>query len=127
MQVSNDFLKKFIKYSAVGIISTTIYFLSVFILVEGLYLNPVHGAALSFVIMTIVSFLLNKRFTFGGLFTKTQLIRFFTVSMIGFILNYLIMYTVVNILSLHYFIGELTTVLIIPILNFTLNYMWTFK
>lgn len=118
---------KFIKYSFVGIICTFIYFLFIFLFVEFLKKDPVLSAAVSFVIMTVFSFLLNKKYTFGGIYSHQQLLRFSLVAGIGFTLNFIIMYAVVHLLSLHYIVGEITTLLIIPIVNFILNNFWTFK
>jgi putative flippase GtrA len=127
MLVSKELFLKFIKYSVVGCISVLIYFLSVFVLVELFDKDPIFGSTLSFIIMTFISFLLNKKYTFGSDFSSNQLLRFLVVSAIGFTLNFVIMYLVVNVLSLHYSIGELITTLIIPIINFILNSYWTFK
>ncbi|WP_420850331.1 GtrA family protein [Peribacillus alkalitolerans] len=115
------------KYSFVGCISTLIYFLSVFILVELFDIDPLSGSAVSFLVMTFFSFLLNRKFTFESDFSHKQLLRFVIVSSIGFILNYGIMYTVVQVLSFHYSFGELVTIIIIPLVNFALNNFWTFK
>ncbi|WHY03266.1 GtrA family protein [Neobacillus sp. DY30] len=127
MQVSKELLDKFIKYSAVGCISVLIYYISVFVLVELFGRNPILGSAVSFVIMTYFSFLLNRRFTFGSDFSYNKLIRFLAVSAIGFTLNTVIMFLVVNVFTLHYAVGEVVTTLIIPIINFILNNYWTFK
>jgi putative flippase GtrA len=127
MLVTKELFLKFIKYVVVGCISILIYFLSVFVLVEVFGKNPVFGSAVSFVIMTYISFLLNRKFTFGSDFSYDKLLRFLAVSAIGFTLNFLIMYFVVNVFSLHYSIGELVTTLVIPIINFLLNNYWTFK
>jgi putative flippase GtrA len=127
MLVSKELFLKFIKYSIVGCISVLIYFLSVFVLVEHFDKDPIFASTLSFIIMTYISFLLNKKYTFGSHFSYNQMLRFLVVSAIGFTLNFGIMYLVVNILSLHYVIGELITTLIIPIINFILNNYWTFK
>ena len=127
MLVSKDLFLKFIKYSFVGCISVLIYFLSVFVLVELFGRDPVFGSALSFAIMTYISFLLNRKFTFDSDFSYNLLLRFLVVSAIGFTLNFVIMYVVVNIFSLPYLIGELITTMVIPIINFILNNYWTFK
>ncbi|TXC92984.1 GtrA family protein [Metabacillus litoralis] len=123
----NNLTFKFIKYSFVGIICTLIYFISMFLFVELFKKDPVISATTSFIIMTVFSFLLNKKYTFGGVYSHQQLLRFSIVAGIGFTLNLIIMYGVVHLLSLHYIVGEITTLLIIPIVNFTLNNIWTFK
>ncbi|MFJ5763615.1 GtrA family protein [Neobacillus sp. NPDC093182] len=127
MLVSKELFHKFIKYGVVGCVSILIYYLSVFVLVELLGKNPLFGTSVSFVIMSYFSFLLNRKFTFGSDFSYNKLLRFLAVSAIGFTLNFLIMYLVVHVLSLHYSIGEVVTTLVIPIINFILNNYWTFK
>lgn len=127
MLLNRDVGLKFIRYSIVGCLSTIIYFLSVFILVEFFNHTPLFASAVSFVIMTYFSFMLNKKYTFNSSFSHKKLLRFLLVSLIGFTLNFIIMFTIVNILSFHYFIGEVATTLVIPIINFILNHKWTFN
>jgi putative flippase GtrA len=127
MLLSKDLFFKFMKYSFVGCLSTIVYFISVFVFVELFNEDPLIGSAIAFVIMTINSFLLNRKYTFDSDFSKQKLIRFLIVSAIGFILNFLIMFIIVHVLSFHYSIGEFITILVIPLINFTLNNYWTFK
>lgn len=127
MLVRKPIVQKFMMYSLVGCICTCIYFLSMFILVERIGKEPIISSIISFVIMTLFSFFLNMKFTFGGEFSKQKLWRFFIVASIGFTLNVVIMYTLVQVLSFHYLIGEIATTLTIPLVNFFLNHYWTFK
>ncbi|TSI10710.1 GtrA family protein [Lysinibacillus sp. BW-2-10] len=118
---------RFLKYSLVGCICTLIYFISVFLLVELFHQEPLLGTAIAFIVMTVFSFYLNKRFTFGSNFSSKKLLRFFTVALVGFVLNFAIIFLIVNVMAFHYFIGELVTILIIPVINFILNNYWTFQ
>ncbi len=125
--LQSEMVGKFIKYSFAGVISIGIYFLSVYILIENYKWDPVVGAAAAFILMTIVSFLINVRFTFGSSFTRQKLFRFLFVSLFGFILNLTLMFFIVHILYFHYLVGEFVTILVIPMVNFLLNYYWTFQ
>lgn len=127
MLLQRDLVGRFIKYSFVGCMSVGIYFLFVYILIERYHWGPVVGSAAAFIIMTIVSFLLNVRFTFQSSFTKQKLWRFLCVSFIGFVLNFMLIFGTVHILSFHYLVGEVITILVIPLVNFLLNYYWTFQ
>ena len=127
MLVRKPIVQKFMMYSLVGCICTCIYFLSMFIMVEQIGKEPIVSSIISFVIMTLFSFILNMKFTFGGEFTKQKLVRFFIVASIGFALNFVIMFSIVEVLSFHYLIGEIATTLTIPFVNFFLNHYWTFK
>lgn len=127
MLLRNEIVLKFVKYSLVGCISTAIYFLSVFVFVEQFHYDPVLGSAIAFLIMTIVSFFLNVRYTFGSSVTYQKLWRFFMVSAVGFTLNCFLMFFITHILAFHYLVGELVTILVIPAVNFLLNNYWTFQ
>lgn len=127
MLVRKPIIQKFMMYSLVGCICTLIYFLSMFILVERIGKEPIISSIFSFVIMTLFSFILNMKFTFGGEFSKQKLLRFFIVASIGFSLNFAIMYSIVQVLFLHYLVGEIITTLTIPLVNFFLNHYWTFR
>lgn len=127
MLLQRELVGRFIKYNFVGSISVGVYFLAVYILIEGYRWGPVVGSAAAFILMTIVSFLLNVRFTFGSSITHQKLFRFSLVSLVGFTLNVVLLFLVVHILSFHYVIGEIVTILIIPMVNFLLNHYWTFQ
>ncbi|MFC5733434.1 GtrA family protein [Cytobacillus gottheilii] len=127
MLLQRDLIIRFLKYSLVGCISVGVYFLSVFIFIEKYQWDQVIGSAAAFIIMTIVSFLINIRYTFNSRFTQRKLVRFLLVSLVGFLLNVILIFFIVHILSFHYFIGELVTVLVIPLVNFLLNNYWTFQ
>ena len=127
MLLTKELTLKFLKYSFVGIISTFIYFLCVFLLVELGNYEPVLGSAIAFIIMTILSFFLNVRYTFGSRIDRQKVWRFSVVSLVGFLLNFTLIYLVVHILHLHYIIGEFVTILVIPTVNFLLNNYWTFQ
>ena len=124
---SKEILVKFSSYSLVGCVSVLFYFASIFILVEFFHQEPVFSSAVAFILMTIISYFLNKRFTFNGHSSRRTFMRYLTVSSLGFILNSTIMYVVVHIYSFHYSVGEIVTTLVIPIINFILNNFWTFK
>ncbi|MFJ8235747.1 GtrA family protein [Ureibacillus sp. NPDC094379] len=127
MLLQRELFLKFFKYGFVGCISTCIYFLSVFVMVERYHYDPVIGSVVAFVIMTIVSFFLNVRYTFASRVTNQKLLRFLLVSAVGFMLNFLLMFLIVHSLNFHYLIGEFVTILVIPIVNFLLNNYWTFQ
>lgn len=120
-------IKTFAKYCTVGLVTTCIYFLSMFIWVEQFHVEPVQSSVLSFIIMTVCSFYLNVIYTFGGELTKQKFVRFSLVACIGFLLNFSLMYLVIEVLHFHYFVGEVVTTLIIPTVNFLLNHFWALR
>ncbi|XQY90092.1 GtrA family protein [Metabacillus sp. HB246100] len=127
MKITKNLTIKFTKYSLIGTLTTLLYFISMFLFVELVKLEPVLSATISFLVMTFFSFLLNRKYTFGGTYSHIKLYRFSIVGLIALLLNFVIMYLVVHHFSYHYLIGEIVTLLIIPLVNFTLNNWWTFR
>ena len=119
---------KLIAYGIIGLLGTLIHFTSLVFFVEIINLDPVLSSSIGFILTIIVSFILNKKFTFK---VKTRsnsilFIKYTIVSFTGFFINSLIMYSTVHLLSIHYSIGQAIVVIVLPISNFLLNNYWTF-
>jgi putative flippase GtrA len=122
-------LVKLLSYGLIGVIGTLIHFSILVLLVELFHLEPVLSSSIGFIVTVIVSFYLNRRFTFRTKSSNTTVtfIKYTVVSCSGFILNSAIMYCSVHILSLHYSIAQVIVVVLLPISNFLLNNYWTFR
>lgn len=82
-------LKQFIYYNIVGIANTLVGFSIVFGLMFVGY-EALHANMIGYAIGAIVSFILNKKYTFKSTATPyTQAFKFFIVLGIAYILNYL--------------------------------------
>lgn len=116
-----------LKYGIVGVIGTFLHFAVLVALVELFGVHPVPASVAGFVLTLVVSFLLNRSWTFAvrdagsGAFVK-----YAVVSVTGLLLNTGIMYTAVEWLHWKYWIGQLIVVLVVPPCNFILNALWTF-
>jgi putative flippase GtrA len=122
-------LVKLFSYGIIGLIGTLIHFSVLVFLVELFHFEPVLSSSIGFIVTVIVSFYLNRRFTFRIKTSKTTVtfIKYTLVSCSGFILNSVIMYFSVHMLSLHYSIGQAIVVVVLPISNILLNNYWTFR
>ncbi len=121
--------KKFFIYGIVGVIGTFIHFLTLVLLVELFNQDPVFSSSIGFIFTVIISFILNKKFTFKTRSKNNSIlfIKYSLVSISGFILNSLIMYLTVHVFTIHYFIGQAIVIIVLPISNFLLNHYWTFN
>ncbi len=119
---------KFIRYAIVGLFGTFTHVGLLILFVEWLFLPPVFSSSTAFIIVVIISYCLNYRWTFNAKSKhKTALFRYGTVSLIGFLLNLAIMFFLVDILQLWYLFGQMISAIFVSISNFTLNSKWTFK
>lgn len=123
------YLVKLFTYGFVGVIGTAIHFSTLALLVEWFDQDPVFSSSVGFVLTVIVSFYLNKKYTFRVQAGKTssKFLKYVIVSSSGFVLNGLIMFLAVDVLSWHYFIGQSIVVVVLPVSNFLLNNYWTFR
>jgi putative flippase GtrA len=120
--------QKFIRYGIVGAFGTVTHVGLLALLVEVLSLPPVVSSSAAFVVVVIISYCLNYKWTFRAKSKHTTaLFRYTTVSLVGFSLNLGIMYLIVDVLHLWYLIGQMISIIVIPISNFFLNSKWAFK
>lgn len=77
---------------------------------------------------TILSFFLNRHFTFK---VKDKILKrlltFFGVAFIGYIASALLLYILVSVFLTNYFIAKIITLFFVLIIQFTLNKKITFK
>ncbi len=127
-KINNKSIKKFSKYFIVGIVGTFVHFSILVFLVEFLRCDPIISSIVGFIVTVLISYYLNYKWTFKSIKKHSNVLpRYVVVSIIGFCLNTFIMFLTVKIIGLWYLIGQLITVVIIPISNFTLNSYWSFK
>ncbi|TFI55834.1 GtrA family protein [Mastigocladus laminosus UU774] len=119
---------KFIRYAIVGVLGTSLHTGVLVLLVEVFSTPPLLSTSAGFIASFIASYLLNYKWTFRskGKHINT-LIRYSAVSLSGFILNLTIMFLIVDIFSLWYMIGQIISIIVVPVSNFILNSRWAFK
>ena len=121
-------ISQFKRFVLVGIVSTLTHVLTLFFCVEVLGWHHLAASTLGFILAVVISYFLNYRFTFlaesahGFCFP-----RYVVVCTIGLVINITIMYITVDIFKWWYILGQISTLLIVPLVNFTLNRFWTFK
>lgn len=119
---------QFIRFGLAGIIATLCHIGTLIILVEYFEYIPLLASTIGFLLAVIVSYILNHRFTF---IVKGNHVLFFSrylvVCITGLILNTSIMFVTINILKWWYITGQVSTLIIVPIINFMLNKFWAFS
>ena len=117
-----------VRHLIAGGIGTLVYIGIIALLVEIFNFHPVHATILSFTVLMLFIYGLNRAWVYnstGG--HSLTLPRYLTVVCISLLLNTGIMFFVVEILNGWYGLGILFAAAIVPITNFLLNYYWAFK
>ena len=97
-------------------------------LVQMAGVTPVLASAGGFVLGALVNYFLNYRYTFRSNNRHHEaIIKFFTIALVGLVLNTLIISLAIDILSLHYLLAQVIATGLVLIWNFTGNRCWTFR
>jgi putative flippase GtrA len=122
-------VRQFVKFGLVGLSSTVIDWGIYLILTRFLGVFYLMAKILSFSIAVINSYIWNRRWTFrsNDPAKLRQFIKFLTISLVGLVLNSLIMYLAVEHLKLADIYGLVLATAIVTIWNFLANKFYTFK
>lgn len=116
-----------IRYGAVGLLGTAIYFLIVLFLVESLGFDPVVSSGGAVLVVIVITYLLNRGWVFASdREHRSAFPRFLLIAAFSLLLNIAVMHLTVNVLGWWYVAGLVVATLIIPPTNFVLNH-WCFR
>lgn len=127
-KISTINIIQFIRFGLVGIFATLCHMGTLIILVEIFKYQPILASTIGFILAVILSYILNYHYTFMSRGSHILIFsRYLIVCIMGLAINSSIMFLTVKILKWWYIIGQIPTLIIVPITNFTLNKYWTFK
>ncbi|WP_407307992.1 GtrA family protein [Desulfosporosinus sp. SB140] len=117
-----------IRYGLVGLMGTILHFGSLILFVEFAHFDPILGSAFGFLLVLVVSYILNRTWTFRSRSRGTrQFLTYLLVSLIGLGLNSAVMFISVHVLKWNYLYGQCLVVIVVPVSNYLLNRSWTFR
>ena len=126
-------LWEFFKFAVVGVVNTGIDFGLYFVLTRCTDLGDGNWILLAnfiaFSAAATNSYFLNKFWTFkvkGGKM-PVQFSKFFLVSLVGLLLNEIILYSLVNGIDLHDLFAKAAAIVVVLFWNYLANKYWTFK
>lgn len=124
-------IDQFIKFGLVGVIAAVIDFGLLTVLTEYFNIYYLMSAAISFIIATIFNYLASMRYVFESRYGKSQrrqeAIIFLILSIIGLILNQILMWFFVDITAFHYIIAKVLATIIVMVWNFVSRKIWLEK
>jgi putative flippase GtrA len=119
---------QFLLFSIMGAVGTIFHYLVLILSVEYFGLSPMVGTVSGSICGAIVNFVLSHQVVFRSelRFSETAP-RFFSVVFVGLTLNAVLMYFLVQRLSVGYIFAQLMTTAVVLLLNYALNSFWTFN
>lgn len=114
-------MKKIIRFGIVGFIATIIDFVCLYIFKEFLNFNVILANTLSFTISVIYNYIASIKYVFDvdkNKNRKIQFIVFIVFSVLGLILNNLILYLLTDKLNIYYLISKIIATLFVMIFNY---------
>ena len=117
----NKLLHKIIRFSIVGGIATIIDFVCLYIFKEFLNIDVILANTLSFIISVTYNYIASITWVFDvnkNKNKKIQFILFIIFSIVGLIINNIILYILTDKLNIYYLISKVVATLIVMIFNF---------
>ena len=116
-----DLVIQFCKFGAVGGLCFGIDYGLMVLLTEAHILNYFASSAVSFTVSVVVNYILSMRFVFVGKaeMTKVQEMGIFlALSMVGLVLNQMIMWVAVEYLGMFYAVAKILSTMLVTMYNF---------
>ena len=117
-----------LKYSLSGIISYLLYLFLLIFSIEIFYIEKLSSSIIAYFIALIFNFIVLKLWVYksNGKY-KDQFIKYNIIACFGYFINSIGFFVLATIFEIHYLITQCILFLIVSILNFVLNTIWTFK
>ncbi|NJL08156.1 MAG: GtrA family protein [Methylacidiphilales bacterium] len=120
--------RQFAAFSGVGVVATAAHYAVLALLVEAASLRASLAALIGFTVGGVVSYVLNRRWTFDSARSHAAAVpRFALVAGVAFVLTGLLMEALTVRAGLHWFAAQIITTGIVLIWNFLGNRFWTFR
>lgn len=124
-----DLILKFIKFSIVGFTGVIVDFGTTFIAKEKLKIQKYIANSVGFTLAATNNYILNRIWTFQSKDPEIllQYGKFFIISIVGLLLNNLIVYLLHGRAKLNFYISKGFAIVVVTLWNFFANYKFTFR
>lgn len=123
-------IEKIVKFGFVGIFSTLLDYMILFILKEKFYLDVLYASAFSFIISVLFNYTLSMKFVFidkKNMSKIKEVSIFFLTAILGLIINQMVMYLSIEKLKIYYMISKIIATAVVIFWNFTSRYIFLEK
>lgn len=125
-QEDASFVRQAVLYVLCGLVAAAVYLTTITALVELAGLPTWLATTGGFSLATVVSYLLNARFTFQRQMDRRAFVRFWLVQIVNLVVSVAIVEGA-GLVGLHYLIGAFGSLVVAPALSFLAHRYWTFR
>lgn len=126
--MSRRTFKQLLRYGVIGLSSNAIGYLLYLGLTDGLGMDPKLAMSLLYVVGVLQTFLFNRKWTFGHEGRKAPaLLRYFGAYGLGYLVNLLALYLLVDRLGHPHQIVQAVMVFVLAAMLFMLQKFWVFR
>lgn len=119
---------QFMKFACVGVVGTLVQYTLLVILVQGAEFNPTLASTVGFTFGAFTNYYLNYNYTFASDKNHSEAIsKFFTVALVGMLLNGLIMHFCTDVMAVPYLLAQVIATCLVLLWTFSANRWWTFN
>ncbi|WP_109471673.1 GtrA family protein [Ornithinimicrobium cavernae] len=119
---------RLLRYAVAGGLSALTHVGTLTVLVETGLASPVVASTIGFVLSIVVSYSLQKAWVFSSTAAhRTTLPRFLVATAVGLLLNAAVLALGTEVLSVHYVLVQAVALVLIPLSNYLINSLWTFR
>jgi putative flippase GtrA len=127
-EVFSSWIKKISKYLIARAVGVAVYMGTLILFVEIFKLNPVISTVIANILTSVYLYFTSYIWVFKYKGSHAySLPRFIFIEILTLFMNTGVMYLTVEILGLDYLYGVVIGVILIPLTNFLLNFLWAFK
>ena len=122
-------IERFLKFCLVGGSGVVVDFGITYLAKEFLKLNKYVANSLGFICAATSNYILNRTWTFGSNDPDIvmQYFRFFGFSLIGLVINNLVIYLLHGRVKWNFYVVKLIATGVVTFWNFSMNYIFTFQ
>jgi putative flippase GtrA len=121
-------LRQFLRFAGAGAIGTGVHYCVLIALVQLASFASVVASFLGYIAGALTNYLLSRYYVFRSTVPHYEaLAKFFTVALIGLVLNTLVMAAGVYLLNWYYIVAQVAATVLVLLWNFAGNKLWTFR
>jgi putative flippase GtrA len=121
-------VRRLVRYGVAGGLSALTHLGVLTVLVEWAGVTPVPASTVGFLASVVVSYTLQRSWVFANPGRhRSQLPRFLVVTGVALGLNTSVLWVGTTLLTTHYVLVQLVALALIPLSNYLLNSLWTFR